>query len=45
LKELLSYSKREAMVYPKVDSNDENEGQICLRLRIFGNAKDEKDNV
>ena len=37
--------KMEAMVYPKVDSEDENEGQMRLEKRIFGDAEDEEDTV
>ena len=33
------------MVYPKVDSDDENEGQMRLEKRIFGDAEDEEDTV
>merc|ERR1711971_898570 len=38
--------KMEAMVYPKVDSeDDENEGQMRLEKRIFGDPEDEEDTV
>ena len=38
--------KMEAMVYPKVDSeDDENEGQMRLEKRIFGNDGSDEDTV
>jgi len=38
--------KMEAMVYPKVDSeDDENEGQMRLEKRIFGQSEDDEDTV
>ena len=33
------------MVYPKLDSEDENEGQMRLEKQIFGDAEDEEDTV